>query len=322
MLHDRGYRVRALYRRLPAPSHLKSLASGGVELIQADLAADDLSPLLHETPVVVHSAGLVKEWGPLQEFRQYNYDATVRLVEAAEQAGCAVFVHVSSAAVQGFGGHVGSTEEGPYHPPTSAYQVTKSMAEKDVLARNRPGFRTAAIRPGNVYGPRDTTTFDKLFALMRFGVMGYLDGGRYLTCPTYIGNLCDGIAAAIERTQSAGQAIIITDGERLTWADFLGEIQHHLGIGFIWLDGIPAWLARIATHILTQTYALLRLKSAPPLNPYRLEHACHDYDFDIEKARRLLGYSPRVNWRDGARITAQAYLKAPKHAPDRALIEP
>ena len=81
-----------------------------------------------------------------------------------------MFVRIGSIAVHGFGLHAQTTEEGPYYPLCCPYQRTKKQAEEEVLTRSAPGFRTVVLRPANVYGPGDTTTFYRLLAAQERGV--------------------------------------------------------------------------------------------------------------------------------------------------------
>ena len=49
----------------------------------------------------------------------------------------------------------------------------------------------------------------------------------------------------------------------------------------------------------------LRIK--PPIYPRRVEFFAHDYAFDISKAERRLGYSPKVDMDEGIDRTIAAY---------------
>jgi nucleoside-diphosphate-sugar epimerase len=40
----------------------------------------------------------------------------------------------------------------------------------------------------------------------------------------------------------------------------------------------------------------------------------YDFDFSIEKARRLLGYRPQVGWREGLRRMVAAYREDQRRA--------
>ena len=93
------------------------------------------------------------------------YDVNVNGVKSALAASRAsetvqAFVYTSSIDVT-FTGHPvhNATEADLTYPQTpswyNGYIHTKVLAERAVLAANRPTFRTAALRPSHIYGPGD-----------------------------------------------------------------------------------------------------------------------------------------------------------------------
>jgi 2-alkyl-3-oxoalkanoate reductase len=321
-LAARGYSVRAMYRRETAPPELAALASpaggaaaaggpgpGRVELFRADLAdeARALEAVLG-MDAVIHAAALASDWGPLELFIRQNYDATVRLLEAARDAGARKFVYVSSAQVHGYGAHVDTTERGPYYPLKYPYQITKAMAEEYVLAQNSPSFATVAIRPCNVYGPGDhTSTYPMLDAVLA-GYFGYLGPGEALTCPVYIDDLCEGTIAALERDEAAGEAILLTDGMRVRWKDYAGAFYRAVG-SRKGPRSLPRPLAYAAAAAMTATARAARSRKRPLLTMYVVEQGSRDFHFSNEKARGLLGFEPKVFYEEGIALTANAYIR-------------
>jgi hypothetical protein len=59
----------------------------------------------------------------------------------------------------------------------------------------------------------------------------------------------------------------------------------------------------------------MRLGIEPPLHRRRVGFFTHHREFDIGKARRLLGYEPRVTLNEGLRRTAAWYAQAGLLAP-------
>ena len=305
-LHERGYAVRALYRRERLPQQLAALAAAGVEVVRGDLGCEDeVRSAVRAQEAVVHAAGLVTDWGPKELFRRQIVEATQRLAAEARAAGCRVFLYISSAAVHGFGPHHRSTEEGPYYAPVSPYQTSKRLAEEAVLAANASGFRTAVLRPADVYGPGDTTTFYHLLGGQERGIRATLGRGRRLTSVVYIEDLLQAVALALESEAAAGQVFNITSGEQVSWGELMGYTASLLGV-HPWFE-LPLPLGRALAGLLSGCYRLLGIRRAPPLTLYRWAHIAYDFDFSIEKARRLLGYSPQVGWREGLRRMVAAY---------------
>jgi nucleoside-diphosphate-sugar epimerase len=314
-LAARGDAVRALYRRREPPPELLALRDSGspdrgeVELFRADLGdGASVREAVAGVGAVIHAAALASDWGPLDRFVRENYDATVCLLEAARGSSCATFVYVSSAAVHGFGPHVDTIEDGPYYPLKYPYQITKCMTEKYVLAQNAPGFRTTAIRPCNVYGPGDRTTTYRMYDAIVDGVFGYIGSGRALTCPIYIDDLCAGVLAALDRPESGGQAILLTDGRKVAWRDYVRIMFAAVGSRKR-PTSLPKALAFAAAGVMTAAARLVRSPAAPPLTMYRVEQGSTDYHFSNEKARELLGFEPRVFYEEGLVRTARAYLE-------------
>jgi nucleoside-diphosphate-sugar epimerase len=308
ILVERGYAVRAQYRRSRIPAHLEEIRGLGVELRRCDLTvAEEVPPLLKDVEAVVHCAALTRDWGYEQDFFLHNVELTERLVDEARRAGCRVFVFLSSLSVYGFGGHRQSTEEGPFYPYVSGYQRSKRAAEEVVLSSAAPGFRVTVLRSGNAYGPGDTTTFYRLLAAQEKGVRGTVSGNRALTSPVYVEDLVQAVILALENEAAAGQVFNITSGEEVTWREMMSYCAGLLGVR-PWLE-LPIALAWIAAYLFNGIYRLFRIKAEPVVFPYRVAHISRDYNFSIEKARRVLGYSPQTDWRTGLSRTVAAYRR-------------
>jgi len=308
ILAERGYALRAQYRRSRIPTHLEEVRRLGAELQRGDLTApEDVRALLRDVEAVIHCAAKVTDWGSEQDFFLHNVQITKRLIEEARRAGCRVFVFLSSLSVHGFGVHRGSTEEGPFYPYHSGYQRSKKEAEQFVLSCGASGFRTTVLRSGNAYGPGDTTTFYRLLTALERGVRGTVSGGRVLTSPVYVEDLVEAVILALENEASAGQVFNITSGEEVTWREIMQRCAEFLGAR-PWFE-LPIALSWIAAYLFNGIYRLFRIKAAPVVSPYRIAHIAWDFNFSIEKARRVLGYRPKIDWRTGLSRTVAAYRR-------------
>lgn len=307
-LTKRGYPVRGLYRRNRMPAHLEEIRRAGAEVERRDLTVrEEVRLSLQNIDAVIHCAALVRDWGYERDYHTQNFEVSKTLVDEARRAGCRVFVFLSSLSVQGFGIHRGSTEEGPFYPHVSGYQRTKKAAEEYVLSQSAPGFRVTVLRSGNAYGPGDTTTFYRLLAAQEKGIRGTLSGSRVLTSPVYVEDLVEAVILALENDRSGGQVFNITSGEEVTWAQMMDYCAELLGVR-PWFE-LPIPLAWVAAHLFNRIYRLLRIKADPLVFPYRVAHLAWDYNFSIDKARRILGYRPKTDWRTGLSRTVAAYRR-------------
>ncbi len=290
----------------------------GVKLIRSDLRnpTDELVSALGDVEAVIHAAARTGDWGSLKLFLRQNYEPTVRLFGESRKAGCRKFVYVSSLAVHGFGEHRNSTEEGPYYPLINPYQTTKKRAEEYILKESEGAgshsMAAAVIRPGNVYGPGDTTTFFPIFRAMEKGLMGYLGKGDTLTCPVYIDDLVNGTLLALEEDDANGDIFNLVSDDKATWRDILEYSAKELGIRPPRIR-IPRRLALGLAGLLTGIYKAFFIPLAPPITFYRVHQLTSNYHFSNSKAKEVLGYEPQTRYKTGFKQTVADYQAGKKN---------
>lgn len=149
----RGFTMRALTRR-PQPER------AGMRWIAGDLAdGAALAELCQGARAMIHVAGLVNPPDPAA-FTDANVDGTSRVIAAAQAAGVARLIFVSSLAAR--------------EPGLSAYGASKARAEQLVSAS---GLDWTIVRPPTIYGPRDRELFE-LFRAATWGVVPVPSQGR------------------------------------------------------------------------------------------------------------------------------------------------
>ncbi len=151
-----GHQVLALTRS--ASSH-KNLQALGASPVEADLESS--KPLsLPTIDAVMHAAAYFRFAGPRKPYFRTNVDGTAALLAAAEKAGAKTFVYISAAGIimDDDGLPIRNADESAPTFPNhfSAYLASKARAESIVLAANKPGFRTIALRPPAIWGPGDS----------------------------------------------------------------------------------------------------------------------------------------------------------------------
>lgn len=301
-LAERGDRVRGLVR---ATSDLALLK--GVPLEQVTGSLDNPASLAAATrgvEIIYHTAAAVADWGSLDYFRRVNVEGTRSLLEAAVSSAVPRFVHVSTVAVHSFIDSQEMDEQSPQLPTPFPYCQTKREAEALVLDHHRQGRIAASIvRPGDVYGPGDRTTLSNLIGWLKTGWLPYVSGGHTLGAFTYVENLADGLILAGTVERAAGQAYVITDGIRMTWREYFEGLTAALGFPRPWISLHPV-LAQAAATACEWIYRTFRLPGRPPVTRYLVDHLRGDFCFSIAKARRELGYEPRVDTDEAIRRTA------------------
>jgi nucleoside-diphosphate-sugar epimerase len=111
---------------------------------------------------VVHLAELSND--PLGQNRpeitfSINHQGSVRIAQAARQAGVKRLVYASSCSVYGVGGEGFVDETSPVHPQT-AYAQCKTLVERDLKPMADRNFSVVFLRNATAYGPSPRMRFD------------------------------------------------------------------------------------------------------------------------------------------------------------------
>lgn len=309
-LLDEGIRVRILSRvdTDAERDNTNRLRERGVEILEGDVAdRSKHGPALEGVRVVHHVAAAMREANiPDRRFWDTNLAATQDLARAAGAAGVERFVYCSTMGVTGQARGIVVDETAPY-APKDIYTRTKAAAEEWLLESGREvGASVSIVRPADVYGPRDRRLL-KLFRMVKSGRFFYLGDGRGKRHMIYIDDLVDGMLEAQERPEAEGEVFILAGPAPITLRALVELVADELGVPAPRrrLPYRPAWwLSRVVEGVCRP------LGIQPPLYPRRVEFYAHDYEFDTSKARKLLGFRPRYDTREGIRATLEAYRSA------------
>lgn len=306
-LAQRGYNVRALVRN---PRKLSRLNGYDIETVEGNLL--DPSSLKKATSgqdIVFHNAGMVDQWGKRETFYNVNVDGTNNLLKACLSSGIKRFIHSSSVTVLGKPRNNSPMDETfPYAEHTfEFYTETKILSEKAVLDYyEKEGLPVTVIRPGIIWGPGDTTILPRLERLTRKGLIFNIGKGNNVLCLTYISNLVEGFILAAESPEAIGQIYHITDDEKITSRTFFTELAIAMGLkppAF----SIP-FSVLYATAYLWETLAKsMRLSKPPIITRYGICLLGCDFNYDISRAKRELGYNPKTSFKEGMENTARWY---------------
>lgn len=300
-LVERGDRVVAFVR---PGSDRASLERAGVECRTVDITdPPQVRRGFEPFDRVYHLAAAFRsEHAERDTFRAVNVEATRHLLDEAARQGVGRFVHCSTVGVQGEIEDPPAAEDYRMQPGDH-YQATKM--EGELLARRRidDGLPGTVVRPVGIYGPGDRR-FLKLFRAIARGRFVMVGSGERLYHMTYIDDLVEGFLLAADHPAAPGEVFTLAGPRYTTLKELVARIAEALG------RRPPRWRVpfgpvHAAAVVCDRTCRWLGVD--PPLYPRRVEFFSKDRAFDISKARRLLGYEPRVDLRDGLGRTAAWY---------------
>lgn len=288
-LAEMGHQVTGLdcytpyYDRALKELNARDVRERGVDVLELDLAEDDLEPVLQDTEIVYHLAAQpgISSTTAFETYVRNNLTATWRLLEAARRApSLKCLINVATSSV--YGKHATDSEDTP-PKPTSYYGVTKLAAEQLVLAYQRDkGLPACSLRLFSVYGPRERP--EKLYrklikSILEDSVFPLFEGSeKHSRSFTYIDDIVDGFIAVLDHLEACdGEIFNIGSDIEITTGEGMDIVQEIMG-------------------------KKARIEKAPPRPGDQLKtHA------NIEKARRILGYAPRVAPAEGLRAQIDWY---------------
>jgi len=181
-------------------------------------------------------------------------------------------------------------------------KIDSDRAIRDLGAHG--GIETVCLRPGFVYGPGDRMLLPKLLAGLAEGKFMYIgDGSKQMNC-VYVEDVAAAAVLAATVPGATGQAYNITDGSQTTLREFISFITDRVGLPAPTRQ-VPPPIAVAGCYTAERVGRLLGLRQAPMMNISRLRFIYYNQYYSIEKARRELGYAPRVGYREGLTATLE-----------------
>lgn len=286
-LRARGDRVRIADNLSTGYRHNLDV-NPGAEFLEGDLADPAFAARAVEgMELVFHQAAIpsvprsVKD--PVTSNRA-NIDATLNVLEASRQSGVRRVIYAGSSSAYGDTPTLPKHEEMPPNP-RSPYALQKLVGEQyGQMFTRLYGLETVAIRYFNVFGPRQDPTSAYSGVISQFA-RALLErrrptihgDGTQTRDFTYIDNVVDGVLRAGSARDASGEVINVATGHRISLLDLLAAMTRITGV-----DVEPIFAEPRAGDV-------------------------RDSLADISKARRLLGYEPKVPFEAGLATTIAWY---------------
>ncbi|WIX75558.1 NAD-dependent epimerase/dehydratase family protein [Amycolatopsis carbonis] len=275
--------IVGLGRRRAGPGATKA------EFVQADVARDDLVPILRQADAVVHLAWLFQPTRRPEVTWRANVLGSLRVFDAVAEAGVPKLVYSSSVGAYSPAAHDRPVaEDWPTHGwPGAAYPREKAYVERclDNFEQRHPDVRVVRVRPGFVFQRAAASEQRRLFggpfvpgSLMRPSLVPVLPGipGLRMQVVHSI-DLADAIRRCVLRPVS-GSFNVAT--EPVVDMPFLAE---QLGARLV---PVPAGLVK---HALGAAWRLHLVPATPGL----FEAVLHLPVMDTGRARSELDWQPR-----------------------------
>ena len=262
---------------------------------------------------------------------QVNVVGTQNLLEAAKiTKSVEAFVYTSTSSVHaGFEFHF-ITEEAPLLTKDSKsgkYAITKALADIMVLKANCRELRTLCLRPPAIYGERDGQLIPGALAVLQNKKTNVqLGDNTNLFDAIYVGNAASAhiLAAKALLMNNAsglkvdGEAFFITDDAPIPFWDFQRKIWAEAGdkTPLAKVHLIPAWVGMALAGMVEFLFWVFTLSLKMPPKSLRrdvLRYVISNQTFDIDKAKKRLGYKPLIGTDEGIKRAVDWALHSQAH---------
>jgi nucleoside-diphosphate-sugar epimerase len=300
-----GFIGRSLLKRYKALGAqvrgMDLFADADNDVVAGDLTRPDVwAAHARGCDLFINTAAVVSLAAPWKLYREVSVQGVRNCLEVAITAGARRFVHISSIAALGWkypdlADEACDVVIGEHY----RYGVAKGASEHVVLASHAAGeIDCTVVRPGDVYGPGSRAWLIEPLKMAKAGALILPNGGKGVFTPVYVDDLLDGIMLAAGLAQASGHIFHLSSAQPTTCKAFFANHWRWAG-----RSGAPRTLplpvAAALTHLIWRANRVFRINSE--VTPDAMYMLARSGDISIAKARRLLGYEPKVTLEEGLR---------------------
>jgi len=306
-LVNKGYTLRGTYH---TPGKKQALSAKNVEPVYMDLGKPEtFLNVVRNTDVLIHLAAYYTFTGKKNLYYKLNVEATRLLAEQALKHGVKRFVYCSSTEAIGPVENPPGDEETPPNPQFE-YGRSKLLAEQTIRDLASKGLSYTIVRPSGLYGPGNVNDVSYWF-ITSFAKGGFISkfkigDGETLIQFAHADDVAKGFALVVENLEkSENQIFILSEDKAYTYNEVYKVLSELTG------NPPPKYSLNpsVAKFILSFTHAYSLVKGDNNLLLRRsiVDSVTKHRAYSIEKAKKLLGYSPRYSLREGLKETIEWY---------------
>ncbi len=274
------------------------LGAAGIEFRPADIGrTGSLIDVFEPADYVIHCAGKSGDWGIYDDFHQANVIGTRNVLQGCIRHGIGKLIFISSPSVYFNDQDRLELQEDDLLPvrQLSHYATTKLIAEKEVLAARAKGIEVINLRPKAVFGPHDNTFSPRILRMSQKRRFPLINNGRALVDITFIENFVDAVRLCVKAPENAwNETYNISNGSPITIREWFEKMLAIFGKEFKPMN-VPVPAARAVAGIMELAGHFPFGPKKPAMTRYSVGYMARSMTLSIEKARKRLGYGPRLN---------------------------
>lgn len=182
-----------------------------------------------------------------------------------------------------------------------------------MTAAHSEALATVSLRPHLIWGPDDPHILTRLEKQARAGKLRQIGAGDPKIDHVYVENAAEAHLLALDKLRAGapigGKVYFITNGEPIGVWTIVNALLQAVDAPTV-SKRVPHGVAYALAWVLEQVHSLLKLPGEPRLTRFAVKELSCAHWFNIEAARRELGYVPRISLEEGL-----ALLKASRKTP-------
>ncbi|GAB5538296.1 MAG: NAD-dependent epimerase/dehydratase family protein [Salibacteraceae bacterium] len=307
-LITQGCSVTSISRNLPEKEVV------GVNYQRADITLNgSYEGHLQGVDIVFLVAAKAGYWGAYSRYHAVNYVGAENVLKACLDLGIQYLIYTSTPSVaysakddvDGWDESVGYAQEF-----LSPYPKSKALAEKLILNQTSRELKTIALRPHIIWGLGDRHIVPRILTAAKQGKLRRLGKRDVKVDMTHVENaaeahICAAKALLEKRDNTVGKAFFISDDQPVHIWEWINQLLLLLELKPV-TSTVNISMARRVAHISELIHKSIPSLGEPRLSRFLVDQLTHNHYFNIEAAKRELGYVPKVN-------QAEALLKYAEH---------
>jgi dihydroflavonol-4-reductase len=307
-LLDQGHAITCLMR---SPERYNSSPIfSKCNLVKGDIIErDSLKETMQDIDVVIHLAVL----GHLDEAKQgkdvfnaVNVQGTKNVLEECVISKPKRILCFSSTAAIGIP-KVDLIDENTPLRATNPYGKSKKESDESIFSFiKKYNLPIVTICFPHIYGPGEERDFLKIIRMIKKGIFPQVGFSPNLYPSVYISDAIDAICLALKKGR-VGEKYIIADDDPHDLRVIRKIVLKYLGKERKFYPIIPKYISIYFLYTMEFIFSLFG--TVPPIKARNLKSISAGRRLSIEKAKRELGFKPKINLEEGIRRTIEWYKK-------------
>lgn len=301
-LINNGYEVVAQGRKENILNNLKEQYK--VNILKCSL--NEIKNIDMNIDCVIHAAALSTVWGKWQDFYDSNVLGTENVIKFCLKNNVRRLIYVSSPSVYSakFDRFNIKEEDFDKNNKLNFYIKSKILAEDLINKIDNQKLETVIIRPRGLFGIGDTSLVPRLInANSKIGIPLFNDGKNVVDI-TCVENVAYSLRLAMEKEEANGNIYNITNGDPTEFKNILDKLFTELGERANYRK-MNINLMYFVASVIELFYKLFRIYKEPMITKYTIATLGYSQSLNIEKAKKDLGYNPKITLEEGIKKYAE-----------------